>query len=321
MTKNDLYIYRYIYICSLGKRTITGYFSSSKFLFLFLATLLDEEETTTTISSFVIIGASVGAVALMLFVIGMIFTYIQLKKAKDIRRHRNGRMSRVDPMYGAWSYLDGPAPPAYGEIYSSPMSPPPMYSEVDPNLNPSDRLPGRAEYMDDNTNDAENGAPTENHSQQRRGDTNANTHFVVPSSVQNISVLTSGRHVTRTTESQCLNQGADNVINIPGSVPPSAQTTPTRNGATNTTSNINTAQGASTQNTQGTNSAHTNVANTGDTNSSNVEQRESVECEHVGSAQIISNATLSNQSISLPNVVEASTNEPRVDNTIGIRET
>jgi hypothetical protein len=138
-----------------------------------------------------IVGASIGCVVFIIVVMTMVYTYIQAKKAKEMRRnpHLHRGMARVEPFSygGGWSYLDGPAPPAYGEIYSSPMSPPPQYSEIDPNVNPSERLPGRREYMADNLAGETEQTPG---NQRDRTDANANTHFMMTSSLRNIQAIT-----------------------------------------------------------------------------------------------------------------------------------
>lgn len=152
---------------------------------------MDTEEEHTQVSMLAILGASVGSIVFVVVVTTLVYSYIQAKKAKELRRHPHLRRgigsARVEPFgYGGrWSYLDGPAPPAYGEIYSSPMSPPPQYSEMDPNPNPTAPLPGRREFMADNdADDYQVANNTERRPGGERTDTNANTHFVITSSLR-----------------------------------------------------------------------------------------------------------------------------------------
>lgn len=160
--------------------------------FLFVtASLLDKEEEHSQVSMLAILGASVGGIVFVVVVTTLVYSYIQAKKAKELRRHPHLRRgigsARVEPFgYGdGWSYLDGPAPPAYGEIYSSPMSPPPQYSEIDPNPNPTAPLPGRREFMaDSDAGDYQVANNAERRQEGERTDTNANTHFVITSSLR-----------------------------------------------------------------------------------------------------------------------------------------
>lgn len=144
-------------------------------------TLVDEEPEEENFSMLAILGVSLGAVVFILVIVALVYTYIQAKKAKELRRHPHARRGlsrvRVEPydFGGGWTFMDGPAPPAYGEIYSSPMSPPPGYSEVDPNPAPNVPLPGRAEFMAEQPN-RHNANRREQAGQ--RVDTNANTRFV-----------------------------------------------------------------------------------------------------------------------------------------------
>lgn len=101
-----------------------------------------------------VLGATVGGLVFFLVLMLIIITYVQAKKAKETRRSRlrhTNSSSRVQPFSNGsmWSVLNGPAPPAYGEIYSSPLSPPPAYCVTDPNPDPALPLPGRPQYMED----------------------------------------------------------------------------------------------------------------------------------------------------------------------------
>ncbi|KAL4230136.1 hypothetical protein ACF0H5_010521 [Mactra antiquata] len=276
------------------------------------STLLDDEEETSTISSVIIIGATIGAMALIVLIISMIFIYVQYKKAKDTRRNRVHGTTRVGPMeYGAWSYLDGPAPPAYGEIYSSPMSPPPQYSENDPNNDGSSRLPGRAEYMNaDSDDDSENEAPNQN----RRSDTNANTHFVAPNvfNLHNQSADDSELHEhPPPNREQLYNNSENSLVHLPGSVPESAQTTPAHHGASNPIvgnstprRNVSVLQTESVDQTQ---TGDINSNNASLTNSNNIanSNTEGTGTAIVNSTQNVSNSNTNsqNQHASLPNAI------------------
>ena len=182
---------------------------------LFSASLVDKDEEEEHVNMLAIVGASIGAVVFIIVIMTLVYTYIQAKKAKEMRRnpHLHRGMARVEPFGygGGWSYLDGPAPPAYGEIYSSPMSPPPQYSEIDPNPNPSERLPGRREYMAENQA-VETDQITRN--QRETSDTNANTHFIASSGLRNTQghnnsagsrSVTSTRNVVVNSSLQTLN--------------------------------------------------------------------------------------------------------------------
>ena len=116
--------------------------------------LINTEDTVDDVNMILVLGATVGGLVFFLILMVMCITYIQAKKAKEIRRNsrlrRGHSTSRVQPFsHGMWTILDGPAPPAYGEIYSSPMSPPPAYCTADPNPSPEGPLPGRPQFMAD----------------------------------------------------------------------------------------------------------------------------------------------------------------------------
>lgn len=162
-----------------------------------------------------ITGASIGSLVFIVVALTLCYTYIQAKKAKELRRHPHTRrglgLTRVQPFgYGGdWSYLDGPAPPAYGEIYSSPMSPPPDYCEIDPNPNPSERLPGRAEFMCTSQNNSGHDVIINEQRQlSRRGDANANNRLIILNSLYGPEI-----HVNNNTNNiRTLSQATTSVV-------------------------------------------------------------------------------------------------------------
>lgn len=117
---------------------------------------MDNEPTDSGQNMVLILGATVGGLVFFLVVMVIAITYIQAKKAKETRRnlrmrrgHSTSRVLPNDHGGGVWSIFNATPPPAYGEIYSSPMSPPPAYHEQDPNPDPVAPLPGRPQFMDD----------------------------------------------------------------------------------------------------------------------------------------------------------------------------
>lgn len=110
------------------------------------SSLQDPSNDDESLNLNAIIAGSVGGVVLLAIIIAVVFTYIQAKKAKEIRNGRV-RTTNVMPYENPGEYAGPPAPPAYGELYASPMSPPPAYCEYDPNPNPSAPLPARAEFI------------------------------------------------------------------------------------------------------------------------------------------------------------------------------
>ena len=156
--------------------------------FLISETLNKEEETTPEagVDIVTVVAAGIGGVALVIVILVVIFVYIQSKKAKRNRQRLLARRgivaqtssgSRVYPFDNdnRRTLIGPPPPPAYGDIYNIPMSPPPAYSETDPNPQ-NGALPGTPDIpMPDSTRSTNGGVNAS--AVARAPDFNSNTHF------------------------------------------------------------------------------------------------------------------------------------------------
>ena len=154
-----------------------------------LAETLDEEEEdipTSGIDIVTVIAAGIGGVALVVVILVVIFVYIQSKKAKRNRERllaRRGLVANTSSGSRVYPYdnenrgnlIGPPPPPAYGDIYNIPMSPPPAYSETDPNPQ-NGALPGTPDIPMPDSTRSTNGAVNASAVAQAP-DFNSNTHF------------------------------------------------------------------------------------------------------------------------------------------------
>ena len=149
------------------------------------------------------IAGIIGGVALLVVIITVIFIYVQSTKAKRARQRlaRGGNLrscgsnasSRVHPFDSDLrrQVVGPPPPPAYGDIFRTPMSPPPAYSEVDPNPRSDVPIPGTLEIpqLSSDMNQTSTNISTISHTP----DVNSNTHF----STANIQPLVASQSVGR----------------------------------------------------------------------------------------------------------------------------
>ena len=259
-------------------------------------TLNEEEEDTPTsgIDIVTVIAAAIGGVALVIVIIVVIFVYIQSRKAKRHRERvlaRRGLVaqtssgSRVYPLnYDNRRNLVGPPPPpAYGDIYNIPMSPPPAYSETDPNPQNS-TLPGtpdipmpdstrsnnrvvnvtavaRAPDFNSNTHFSmiglpgrraqnENATPRQNNSQRTAVNTSVRRSVSNPGAIAVMRTLNPTAYATnnslnspRTTSDNNENRGAANIGVNPASLPTNTAVTSPRDIDTETTRRANAGGG------------------------------------------------------------------------------
>ena len=173
-------------------------------LFIISADIDEVDETEpNNVDLVTVIAGIIGGVALLVVIVTVIFIYVQSTKAKRARQRlaRGGNLrscgsnasTRVHPFDSDLRrQVDGPPPPpAYGDIFRTPMSPPPAYSEVDPNPRTNVPLPGTPEIpqLSSDMNQTSTNISTISHTP----DVNSNTHF----STANIQPLVASQSVGR----------------------------------------------------------------------------------------------------------------------------
>ena len=171
-------------------------------MFYIIDNLAEEEEWEySKVDIVTIVAGVVGGVALLIVILTVLFIYIQSTKAKRARRRlaRGGdnrsrnSSSRIHPFDSDYrrQFMGPPPPPAYGDIFRAPMSPPPEYSVIDPNPQQDTLLPGTPDNLQAtaNTNSASPNVTTISHTP----DVNSNTHFLTTALPQNIAAQSMGR--------------------------------------------------------------------------------------------------------------------------------
>ncbi|KAK3576891.1 hypothetical protein CHS0354_012949 [Potamilus streckersoni] len=104
--------------------------------------LLGKNEVTNSTNIVAYVASVIGSLGVVVLLIGLAFAYIKSAKAKRRRilnlhgNHRRGHSIRTNitdlQLLNHYPIYSRPPPPSYGNFYESPSSPPPAYSEDDP---------------------------------------------------------------------------------------------------------------------------------------------------------------------------------------------